>query len=277
MPEQDPNQSQQRTTNQYPMTVTLFGPLRPEPELHRRTERAIKANVDGRDYFTEITLQDGRSNGGMVVQYSVTAFSPTSARRVGLVYLSQLCDLLSAVTQCPITFHTSDDEAREERFRTSRQSIRVDRILKHEEWSWVTGSLVALRREHPRYLAAASWYRKGLIGNDCLDDFCCFWRVIERLAESYSDKSNWSPNDGGVRKSVAQLTSDLFSEGDSPELLRDDARVRDVVKLRNDISHGNVPITVEMIDTASDELEALEEAAFAVLDRIRRNMFQNEV
>ena len=277
MPEQDPTQSQQRTTNQYPMTVTLFGPLRPEPELHRRTERAIKANVDGRDYFTEITLQDGRSNGGMVVQYSVTAFSPKSARRVGLVYLSQLCDLLSAVTQCPITFHTSDDEAREERFRTNRQSIRVDRILKHEEWSWVTGSLVALRREHPRYLAAASWYRKGLIGNDCLDDFCCFWRVIERLAESYADKSNWSESDRGVRKSVAQLISDLFSDGSIPELLRDEARVKRVVTLRNDISHGNVPITVDMIDTASEELEALEEAAFAVLSNIRLSKLKIEV
>lgn len=276
MPEQDPSREHQRTTNQYPMTVTLFGPLRPEPELHRRTERVIKAHANERDYFTEITLLDGRNSGGMAVQYSVTAFSPRSARRVGLVYLSQLCDLLSAVTQCPITFHTTGEEAREERWRTTRQPIRVDRILTQEEWSWVTGSLVALRREHPRYLAAASWYRKGLIGNDCIDDFCCFWRVIERLAESYADKSNWSEADRGVRKSVAQLTNDLFSGGKTPELLRDEARVRRIVTLRNDISHGNVPITVDMIDTASDELEALEEAAFAVLDRIRRTMFRDE-
>jgi hypothetical protein len=277
MHEQDSSREHQRTANQYPMTVTLFGPLRPEPELHRRTERVIKAHTNERDHFTDITLLDGRNSGGMVVQYSVTAFSPKSARRVGLVYLSHLCDLLSAVTQCPIVFHTSDEDAREERVRSSRHSIRVDRTLKQEEWSWVTGSLVAIRKDHHRFLAAASWYRKGLIGNDCLDDFCCFWRVIERLAESYADKSNWPDGEKGVRKSVAQLTADLFSSGGTPALLQDAARVKRVIDLRNDISHGNVPITVDMIDTASDELEALEEAAFAVLDRIRRNMFQHEV
>jgi hypothetical protein len=168
----------------------------------------------------------------------------------------------------------NDDDAREERGRMYRQSMRVDRTLSHEEWSWVTGSLVSLQQRHPRYLAAASWYRKGLIGNDCLDDFCCFWRVIERIAESYADKSNWSKEDKGVRKSVAQLKSDLFHDNSIPEMLKDSDRVKRVVELRNNISHGNVPITLDMIDLASEELEALEEAAFAVLDQMRRTKLE---
>ncbi len=277
MPEEDPTSSRSKAINEYPMTVTLFGPLRPADDLNRRTERVIKAHTNEQDHFTDITLLDGRQAGGMVVQYSVKALSPKSALRVGLVYLSQLCDLLSAVTQCPVTFYTTDDEAREERGRQHRQPMRVDRTLTAEEWLWVTGSLVAIRREHPRFLAAASWYRKGLIGNDCLDDFCCFWRVIERIAESYADKTNWSETDRGVRKRVAQLTTDLFEAGETPNLLKDAARVKRVIDMRNDISHGNVPISMDMIDTASEELEALEAAAFAVLDRMRRTKLAFDV
>jgi hypothetical protein len=170
-----------------------------------------------------------------------------------------------------------DEDAREERGRLIRQAMRVDRTLTYEEWSWITGSLVALRINHPRYLAAASWFRKGLIGNDCLDDFCCFWRVIERIADSYADKSTWPEGDGGVRKCVAQLTMDLF-EGDAvPELLQDEARVKKVIDLRNNISHGKVPISMDMIDMASGELEPLEEASFVVLSRIRQTKLKFDV
>jgi hypothetical protein len=276
MPEQEPSRDRPKTSSEHLMTVTLFAPLRLAPDLNRRTERVIKAHSNDRDHFTDITISESRTPGNpnLIVQYLVKASSPRSALRVGAVYLSQLCDLLSAITQCPVKFFLQEEDAREERGRMFRQGMRVDRTLSLVEWSWVTGSLVALQQQHPRYLAAASWYRKGLIGNDCLDDFCCFWRVIERIAESYADKSDWAKGDGGVRKSVAQLTADLFAPGSAPELLSDEQRVRSVVKLRNDISHGNEPITLSMIDLASEELEALEEAAFAVLDQMRRTKLE---
>lgn len=274
--EEAATQSNRHSISVFPMKVTLFGPLRPARELHRRTQRVIKARGESGEHFTEITLTDDRLAKGMVVEYQVRAKSPRSAKRVGMVYLSQLCDLLSAMTQCPVIFFADAEDAREERGRLFRQTMHVNRILTPNEWEWVTGALAALRHDHPRFLAAASWYRKGLIGNDCLDGFCCFWRVIERLAESYADRSAWEPDDKGVRKSVAQLTSDLFEHESAPKLLQDAERVRQVVQLRNDISHGNKPITVDMIDAASDELEFMEEAAFAVLTRVRQQKLTAE-
>lgn len=269
MSQKEPIRGSQPKISQYKMSVILFAPLRLEEQLNQRRERVIKAHAQNRDHFTEISITENRNSGGLVIDYLVNASSPQSARRVGSVYLSQLCDLLSAVTQCPVRFFTNDDEAREERGRSFRQPMRVDRTLTYEEWSWVTGSLAALRREHPRFLAAASWFRKGLIGSDCLDDLCCFWRVIERVAESYADKSNWAEGDGGVLKSVLQVTRDLFDESSVPQLLRDEGRIRRVKTLRNNISHGNEPISIDMIDAASQELDSLQEAAYAILSRIR--------
>ncbi|MCD0458648.1 hypothetical protein [Roseiconus lacunae] len=258
------------------MTVTLFSPLRPSRELHRQTQRALKSHNEGRDYFTEITLTDGRRPCEMTVEYLVTATSPKSAERLGTVYLSQLCDLLSAVTRSPVEFHADPNDAIEERMRLGRRTMTIERKLTQEEWSWITGSLVALRREHPRFLAAASWYRKGLTGKDCLEVFCCYWRVIERIAATYADKSDWAPDERGARKCVTQLTSDLFGPDDTPELLGDEDRVKAVIKLRNDISHGNHPISVDMIEKASDETDLLEEAAFRVLESLRAKQMQFE-
>lgn len=272
MPNQDPESQQYAGLHQFKMNVVVFGSIRPSQELHRQTQRALKGHSSGRDVFTDITLHDSNHAGGMRVEYTVTAKSPQSAERVGAVYLGQLCDLLSAVTRAPVRFYLPDEDSRDERMRVNRRAATVDRILTEQEWLWVTGNLVYLRREHPRFLAAASWYRKGLLGTDSLDDFCCFWRVIERLAFSYADKSEWSDEDRAsctVRKCVAQLTSDLFRNRDVPTTLSDSDAISTIVKLRNDLSHGNSPITLEVIDAATGFLKPLEAAAFAVLEKVR--------
>jgi hypothetical protein len=261
------------------MMVDVFGPIRPSHELHRHTQRAIKSHNSGRDFFTDITLHDSRS-GGMRVEYTVTANSPSTAERAGAVYLSQLCDLLSVVTRSPVWFYMPDEDVRDERMRLHRRASTVDRILTEEEWSWITGNLVFLRRQHPRFLAAASWYRKGLIGRDSLEDFCCFWRVIERLGYSYASKSDWSKEKkakSNVKDCVQQLTHDLFSDSSAPNILRDQKMVSDIIQLRNDLSHGNIPITLEVIDAATSRLKPLEHAAFLVLHGIRQNCLKCQV
>ncbi len=261
----------------FQMSVVVFGPIRPANDLLRQTQRALKGHTSGRDFFTDITLHDSRNAGGMRVEYTVTATSPASAERAGAVYLSQLCDLLSAVTRCPVWFYMPEEDAREERARAFHRAATVDRILTKPEWSWITGNLVFLRREHPRFLAATSWFRKGMIGRDNIDDFCCFWRVIERLAYSYANKSAWSDDDKikcPVKNLVAQLIGDLFPHKGVPAILADSDTLTQIVKLRNDLSHGNIPLTLEVIDTATSFLKPLEEAAFSVLSRIRISQLQ---
>ena len=263
--------------HQYVMTAIVYGPIKPERKLHRQTQRAIKSNTGGRDFFTEIKLEENFKPGSMQIEYGVTANSPSSAERAGAVYLSQLCDLLSVVTRSPVRFFLPEEDARDERVRAMRKSTSLDRILTEEEWHWIIGSLVFLRREHPRFLASASWYRKGLIGSDVLDNFCCFWRVIERLALSYADKSVIPEGDKGKAKScVLQLAADLFSESVKPEVLSNDKTVGDIIKLRNDLSHGNMPITLEVIDQANSYLKPLEAAAFGVLNQIKQSRLKDE-
>jgi hypothetical protein len=266
-------QSPTHKLHQYVLEVVVFGPLRPAIDLQRTTQRALKAHSQGRDFFTEITLRESRHIGGMRVDYTVTASSPHAAERAGSVYLSQLCDLLSVLTRAPVWFYMPNEDASEDRIRTNRRTTSIERILTEPEWSWITGNLVFLRREHPSFLAAASWYRKGIIGSDLIDNFCCFWRVIERLAFSYVDKSTWSEDErakSAPRKCVSQLGSDLFQDTSVPEILGDSAIISRILKLRNDLSHGNIPVTLDVIDAANEYLKPLEETAFSVLQRIKQ-------
>lgn len=279
MPEQRSLADWHSNTRDYGLEYTLYGPVKPSEELRRNTQRALKAHSDGRDYFTEITLDESRQGGAMRVTFNVVASSIDSAKRVGAVYLGQLCDLISAATRAPVRFFESEDQEHEERVRIHRRGNSSWSKLTEPEWIWITGNLVFLRREHPRFLAASSWYRKGLTGGDTLDVYCCFWRVIERLALSYADKSQWSQVDideNKTKKYVEQLTADLFQKQRVPALLADNKTVSKVLKLRNDLSHGNEPITPDVIESASGYLKSLEESAFAVLHEIRRKRLVSE-
>lgn len=272
MPTQDSSREQKSELHQFQMVVDVFGPIRPSQDLHRQTHRALKGHSSGRDFFTDITLHESHNGSSMRVEYTVSANSPTGAERAGAVYLGQLCDLLSVVTRSPVWFYMPDEDTSDERNRMRRRATTVDRVLSEPEWLWITGNLVFLRRTHAPFLAAASWYRKGLIGRDSLDDFCCFWRVIERLANHYADRSAWSDDEKAkseVKKCVGQLTSDLFDMTAIPSLLRDDKALAEIRRLRNNLSHGNIPITPEVIDQATEYLKPLEHAAFEVLQAVR--------
>lgn len=275
MPLPDQTSKSGQPVRKFTIESMLFGPIRPAEELNRRTTTALKSHSSGRDYYSEITLQrsrQGPNRRGMQIEYSVNAKSPENATRVGLVYLSQLCDLISSVTQCPIWFCMPEDDARDEHIRMNRRTTSIERELTEEEWLWITGHLAHLRRKHPRFLASASWYRKGLLGRDSLDDFCCFWRSIERLGLSYADKTEWDEserNKSPTKRCITQLALDLFSDDDRPEILKNDLVISQMYKLRCEISHGNVPITPELISVADEFVGSLENAAFRVLTAMR--------
>jgi hypothetical protein len=245
------------------------------------TQRALKGERDGDEFFTEITLRDTRRSGLMGVEFSVTASSRAGAERAGIVYLGQLCDVMSSMTREPVRFLMPGEDSREERMRGDRVSTHIDRILTHEEWSWIIGTLVYLRQNHPRYLAASSWYRKGLCGIDPLEVVCCHWRVIERLSLSYCDKAKL-PTDGegmpicSSKNCVRQFVSERDLAEVANGLLADEKRLKKIVDLRNDVSHGNEPITPTLIEDASELIRPLEEAAFACLAVIRDTINQPE-
>lgn len=261
--------------HQFEMNVDVFGPIRISQELQRRPRPVLKSHRSGQDFFTDITLFDrqGTSASGMRVRYKITASFPEAANRAGAVYVGQLCDLLSVVTRSPVWFSLSNENNRNRRIPSNPSSSSVSRILTEDEWSWISDNLVPLRQNHPRFLAASSWYRKGLIGRDCLDDFCCYWRVIERLAYSYADKSGWKDEEkknSRARRYIEQLTDDLFSGAAGiPDALSDTKTVSAIIKLRNDLTHGNQPITLEVIENATAYLKPLEHAAFLVLQGVK--------
>ena len=273
----------EKRQSRFQFNAILFGPIKPSSDFDRMPpQRTLKSVRKGEEFFTDISIQNTRRPSQMGVEFSVTACSPAGAEKAGIVYIGLLCDLMSSITRQPIRFLMPNEDLRETHNRGNRFSTHVDRILTWEEWESIIGSLVYIHMQHASYLAASSWYRKGLWGNDALDVACCYFRVIERISFSYCDNDKLPINAEGkpektTKNCILQFVTNRRLTQASKDLLQDKEKLKQIIKLRNDVSHGNSPITPELIETASNFISPLEEAAYAFLACIRETINQSEI
>ena len=86
-------------------------------------------------------------------------------------------------------------------------------------------------------------------------------------AIAYQPKGAFRTND--AEQIRAAVLTDLGLAHLCNGLLLDDALLKRIVDLRNDVSHGNEPITPKLIEEAAEFRDPLEELAFRTLHAIR--------
>lgn len=252
----------------------IHGAIKLQEGLHRSSTSALKFASNTREVFTQIMLREPPNAQHMRMGYFSVSFTVKSdtqqdALDAGTVYASQLCDLISCVTRVG-TDHEVDEEIRLNQNRRSRYAPTADRILTEKEWLWVIGSLPHLYMKEPRFMAACSWYRRGLGTEEITEKLCCLWRVMERCAFSYSDQTSLGEEKGKTKAVIRAFRDQTFKS--PPELLQNDERWHKVVSLRNNISHGNVSLTQKLIQECSELLTDLEDAAFKSLHAVSEHL-----
>ena len=245
----------------------IHGAVKLAEGLHRSSTGALKFASELKEIYTQIMLREAPNAtharmGYFSVFFNVKSETQHDALDAGTVYVSQLCDLLSFVTRVG-TDHEVDEESRAAQYRRSRYAPTADRILTGKEWQWIIGSLPHLHMKEPRFMAACSWYRRGLGTEEITEKLCCLWRVIERCANTYSDKTPLGEDKPKTKAVIGAFRDQNFES--PPDLLSDDNRWHKAISLRNDISHGNVSLSPKLIEDCSELLSDLEDAAYKSL------------
>lgn len=165
----------------------IYAPIKLDRGLVRQTRTALKVIDDDNPIFTNITLREHPNErhfslGYFYVALDILADTQKQSLDIAQVYVSQLCDLLSFVTRVGAeNLYSSDSDNTRNvsgRVTNSRSEFTSNRFLTSEEWDWIIKSLPYLRDHEPRFMAACSWYRRGLSCDNITEKICCFWRVI---------------------------------------------------------------------------------------------------
>lgn len=248
--------------------MALDGPLRMNAELSRRSSWSLTSHFSNEINAPVFRISE-KPTGELLVEFAVTARSRTAAEAIGQEYAEQICDLLSAITQSTLRCRPErSSEATCDAVPSCESSGPVTkRELTVSEWDWVAESLVGLRLRHPQFVSAAGWQRKALLSDDPLEQFCCYFQVIERVASAYAPVTAF-PFVGDPRLPEDNLLSTLSSELCHTAL-------RKVNALRDRVMSGKRPNSPELVNGIREILPNARSAATLVLDTVRKQCLCN--
>lgn len=251
----------------YEVKLMATGPFRLSEELIGTSTQALKADTPRGEIYTTFTIDGSRRTDGYAkLSCSVNSQLYASALRIGIVYIGEVCDLLSMKLRIPIELHIVPTDNPERNLQPRVFEPLALRVIEREDRDFALGQVAGLRQQHPRLLSASSWYRKGQNSEDVTDKLCCYWRALERVAFSYAIKDNLAADDKSrAIPVISAFAAQFFQANETPELFTNLKTLKDVYEIRNDISHANVPLNLELIEKCHDQVDMAEEAAHRVI------------
>ena len=196
----------------------------------------------------------------MVLMLLITAYAdnPEDAERVAYVYFGRMRDVLSLNSDVPIRLNIGHGNS------VGRKPNMRRRVIRHSEIKTAFNMARTFEKEHKKILRAISWYSKGKLSHNTLDQFLAYWSVIEILANEYHKATGRT--DAGIINKAYQCFIDYLGETEQWGL--PSRWINETYEKRNMIVHGAEDFTIEAIIKYSDEIPLLEGTASRLIKAI---------
>jgi hypothetical protein len=205
-----------------------------------------------RQFYSDIGIQPISSG----LRMSVTAYARESdlARKAALVFVGEMLDVLASEKRLPLRLSLYDSRA------ADRDVHSVKRVLEERNFSEAFNSARSLSEEHPTFLRALGWYRKGLITEDPLDRFLALWNSIEIVAGKYHPTSPETKK--GSKSQIWECFKVLWNECPKWPIIPDQQDwIDENYELRNQIAHGTASVDIDQVERAMAKAETIREVA----------------
>ncbi|WP_106449776.1 methylamine utilization protein MauJ [Trichococcus alkaliphilus] len=230
----------------------MIGPITMDRQISFQQEKGFHMN----QFYSDIQLS--KSPYGINATITAYADNPEDAERIAYVYFGRMRDVLSLNSDVPIRLNIGHGNS------VGRKPNIRRRVIRHSEIKTAFNMARTFEKEHKKILRAISWYSKGKLSHNTLDQFLSYWSVIEILANEYH-KPTQRTNHGVINKAY-QSFLDYFGEIEQWGL---PARwINDTYEKRNMIVHGAEDFTIEAIIKYSDEIPLLEGTASRLIKAI---------
>jgi hypothetical protein len=178
------------------------------------------------------------------------------AHQVALLFIGKMLDVMSVKVNLPLFVSSANSP-----YKIVRA---VKGVLNQHDFK---SSFIAARKinnEHPTFLRALNWYRKGLYTEDPFDKFLAFWNSISVVGTKYYNPSDRTT---GSINQIWDCFSQLWGTNSSKwKLTNGNPKwINEHQELRNHIAHGVIPIEPENVDDVLSKITNVKEVAYQFL------------
>jgi hypothetical protein len=213
----------------------------------RQAMRALKG--ERKPFFTQIQIRKTRN--GVNINVVARARSQQGASDAAAYFVGLALDVLSLRTDLPLYLNLQNPV-----FRT--EPSHAKRIIDRQEWeeAFWDGQAYAIQR--PTYSRALSWYRKGLTGENPIDQLLAFWAGLESIGSQFHEK-NERTNQGTVNQ-ICNCFDQLWGTVETWKVIPQKAKaINEFNDYRSKIAHGGMRVDVERIREINEELPLYKE------------------
>ena len=205
------------------------------------------------------------------VQITATAYATSiqNARKVTLVFIGYMLDVLAVQINLPIFLSYTPTQ------NFHGQGFGERRIVTHDEWHDAFFESRLLSLSEPTFLRALGWYRKGLYTEDILDSFLAYWNAIEIVAGKYHPHNERAKRTKGQIWECFKL---IWGECPNwPIIPGQGDWIDQNYASRLAVAHGTQPITVESFEDIILEIPVIRDVAYRFLTVWRQEQLQPQV
>jgi hypothetical protein len=188
-------------------------------------------------FTTRVTLS--RASHGVRCVLKARAYTQENASDAAAYFVGQALDVLSLRFDTPLYLNLFRPE-----FRQLPDHVR--RIVKENEWAdaFHFGREYGMNRRV--FSRAISWYRKGLVSEDPIDQIIAFWSALEGIGANFHCVTK--RNKTGIINQVCDCLQQLWGPPNKWKIIPDNANaINKFHDYRNGFSHGFKPVNVETI------------------------------
>lgn len=208
-------------------------------------------------FLTTVSIRPNKF--GIKVELIARAENQLEANDAAVFFVGQMIDYLSFKLNLPITVSLHD-----EKFQSTLVS-NVHRIITRQELidAFETSRQYGLHRGV--LIRALGWYRKGISSQDPIDKFIAFWCSLEGFG-SESARRNERTALGSVNQ-ICDCFSQVWGNVENWKVIPNSAQtINEFGSIRNGISHGFTPVTIETIRNISQKLPVIQRLSYVFLN-----------
>lgn len=237
---------------EWSVKLAISGPVAVKNSISMSVEKGFN-----NPFLTNVVVR--QSKHGVKVELIARAQTQNEANDAGVFFIGQMIDHLSFHLNLPLSVSLFGEV-----FHKGISS-NVHRIITRQEFL----DAFAISRDYGLnrgvLMRALGWYRKGLSSEDPIDKFIAFWCSLEGFG-SESHRRNETTSRGSINQ-ICDCFDQVWGSVDRWKVIPGDAeKINEFGQIRNGISHGFMPVSIETIREINVKLPVIKELAYQFLN-----------
>jgi hypothetical protein len=231
--------------------LAISGPIAVKSVLTIAVEKGFN-----NPFLTTVKIRPAKH--GVRVELVARAQNQLEANDAAVFFVGQMIDVLSFKLDLPLTVSLQGEQFQ------SGLSSNVHRIVTKPEFIDTFGVSRNYGLHRGVLIRALGWYRKGISSEDPIDKFIAFWCSLEGFG-SVSARRNERTARGSINQ-ICDCFNQVWGDVEDWKVIPNSANMlNELGELRNGISHGFMPVTIETIRDINEKLPVIQRLSYEFL------------